>query len=115
MAFSPNVQDKWEKLGSRKVDYGLDKDVIQVGAHEGAFTKLKIQVMGGALNMHKVVVEYGNGTKDELEVKQNFDKNSGTRVIDLEGNKRIIKDITFWYDTKNAAKGKATVIVFGKH
>ena len=32
----------WEKLGSRKVNFTLDKDVIQLGAKEGAFSKLMI-------------------------------------------------------------------------
>ena len=33
---------KWEKLGSRKVNFGLERDTLPVGAHEGAFTKLKV-------------------------------------------------------------------------
>lgn len=103
---------KWTKLGSKKVDYKIDRDVIRVGANDGRFTKLKVVVKGGGLNMHKMIVEYGNGTKDNIPLKQTF-KNNGSRIIDLEGNKRVIKDITFFYDTKNKAKRKATVHVFG--
>jgi len=61
-----------------------------------------------------MVVEYGNGSKDNISLKHNFRKGSDTRVIDLEGGKRIIKDITFWYDTKNLSSKKAKVDVFGK-
>ena len=115
MSFTPPQKAKWERLGSRKVNYGLDKDVIKVGVLEGGFTKLKVQVRGGAINMHKMTVHYANGTSEVLAVKHNFSKNSGTRVIDLKGGKRIIKKITFFYDTKNLARSRATVHVFGRH
>ncbi len=108
-----NKVNNWTKLGSKKVSYKLDRDVIRVGATDGRFTKLKVQVKGGALNMHKMVVEYGNGTKDNIPLRQDF-KNNGTRIIDLEGNKRVIKDITIFYDTKNRSRRRATVHVFGK-
>lgn len=106
---------KWERLGSRKVDFGLDKDTIVVGAHEGAFTKLKIEVRGGSLNMHRMVVHFKNGDKQEVQLKHNFVKGNGSRIIDLKGNKRLIKKITFHYDTKNNSKKKATIHVFGRH
>ena len=105
----------WERLGSRAVNFGLDRDVINVGAHEGAFTKLKVQVTGAPVNMHRVKVEYMNGDVQNLQIKENFSPGSGTRIIDLKGNKRIIQRITFFYDTKNRAKRRAKVHVFGRH
>ncbi len=105
---------KWEKLGVRAVNYGLDKDDIHVGAKEGGYTKLKVVVTGGALNMHKMVVTYMNGEKEEIELRHNFTKGSSSRIIDLNGQKRLIKNIRFFYDTKNLARSKAKVIVFGR-
>lgn len=104
----------WEKLGSKKVSFKLDRDVLHVGAREGGYTKLKVVVTGGNVNMHKMVVEYANGTKDNIALKHNFSRGSDTRVIDLQGGKRLIKDITFWYDTKNASNKRAKVHVYGK-
>jgi hypothetical protein len=114
ISFTGTAQ-KWERLGSRKVNYGLDKDVIPVGVHEGAFTKLRIVVKGGAVNMHKMKIEYMNGEKQEVALRHNFSSKSASRIIDLKGNKRIIKKITFFYDTKNLARKRATVHVFGRH
>lgn len=105
---------KWERLGTRIVDYKLEADNIHVGAKEGGFTKLKVVVTGGALNMHKMVVTYMNGEKEEIELRHNFAKGSGSRIIDLNGGKRLIKDIRFFYDTKNLAQAKAKVTVFGR-
>lgn len=105
---------KWVLLGTRKVNYALDKDVLPLGAHEGVYTSLKLKVVEGGLNMHKMVVTYGNGERDEIELKHNFVQGSETRVIDLKGHKRVIKSITFWYDTKNHSGRKAQILVFGR-
>jgi hypothetical protein len=105
---------KWEKLGVRAVDYKIDKDDIHVGAKEGGFTKLKVVVAGGSLNMHRMVVTYMNGSKEEITLRHNFKKGSGSRIIDLKGGKRLIKNIRFFYDTKGLTTKKAKVIVFGR-
>ncbi|GAB5399546.1 MAG: hypothetical protein Aureis2KO_11310 [Aureisphaera sp.] len=105
----------WVKIGTKKVDYKLDKDIMNVGLDDGRFKKLKLVVTGGNLNMHRMVVHYGNGSKEEIELRHNFGKKSSSRVIDLKGNKRIIKKIVFVYDTKNASRQKAKIRVFGKH
>ncbi len=106
---------KWEHLGTRTVNYKLDRDVIKVTAKDGRFKKLKLKVTNGSLNMHRVVVQYGNGEKQVIAIKKNVAKGGTTRLIDLKGNKRIIRDITFFYDTKNLSRKRAKVHVFGKH
>ena len=106
---------KWERLGSRAVDYRADFDVIQVGALEGGFTKLKVAITGGALNMHRMSVTYMNGTKEEIELRHNFKKGSTSRVIDIRGGKRLIKKIKFFYDTKTLTLKRAKVHVYGRH
>ncbi len=106
---------KWERIGSRKVNFALDRDVIHVGLKEGGFKKLKIVVTGGAINMHKMVVQYGDGSKDEIPLRHNFTRASNSRIIDLEGRKRVIRDITFWYDTKARSRRRATVHVYARH
>jgi hypothetical protein len=105
----------WERLGTRPVDYKLDRDVVHVGAKKGGFTKLKIAVDGGSLNMHRMVITYGNGTKESIDMRHSFRPNSASRVIDIQGGKRVIQDITFFYDTKNLAHSKAVLTVFGRH
>jgi hypothetical protein len=107
-------QDPWVHLGTRKVNFGVDKDVINVTYRDGAFSAVKILVNDGALNMHKCTIFFENGGKQEVELRHNFAKNSDSRVIDLKGNKRFIERIEFWYDTKNAANRKAEVQVWGR-
>ncbi len=106
---------KWERLGTRKVNYLVERDVIHVGAKEGGFTKLKVVVNGGSINMHRMVVEYMNGSTEEIELRHNFRRGSGSRIIDIQGGTRLIKEIRFFYDTKNLARSKARLTVFGRH
>lgn len=107
--------ENWERLGTRAVDYKLDRDVVHVGAKKGGFTKLKIAVDGGSINMHKMVITYGNGSKETVELRHNFRPNSASRVIDIRGGKRLIQTITFYYDTKNLSHSKAVLTIFGRH
>ncbi len=105
----------WELLGMRKVNYGLDKDEIVVTAREGVFTAIQVKVKRSPVNMQKLVVHYGNGETEDIDLRNNFAAGSESRVIDLPGNKRVIQKIVFWYDTKNLARGKAVVQVWGRH
>jgi len=109
-----NALQEWITLGSRKVNFGLDKDVIEVTYHEGTFTAIKLEVTDGALNMHRCVIHFENGTQQEVELRYTFAKGSESRVIDLNGNRRFIKKIVFWYDSKDLQLKRATLTVFGR-
>jgi hypothetical protein len=107
-------RDNWVRLGSRKVNYTLDRDEIPVTYRGGAFESIRVVVTGGSMNMHKCVVHFENGGVQEIDLRHTFTRASSSRVIDLRGNKRFIEKVVFWYDTKNLSRGRATVTVFGK-
>jgi hypothetical protein len=113
LAHASSPMAKWVFLGSKTVDFGLDRDVVQVGYRDGSFKKIKIVVRGGGLNMHRCVVHFQNGSKEEIDLRHNFSKNSATRIIDLPGNRRFIDRIVFVYDSKNNQTRKSKVLVFG--
>lgn len=105
----------WEKLGQKKVDYGLDRDEISVTAREGRFSAIKLMVKRSPINLHKVIVHYGNGTKQEVNVRDRIAAGGETRAIDIRGGKRIISKVVFWYDTKGIADKKGVVELWGRH
>lgn len=105
----------WEYLGSRKVNFGIDRDEIPVTFFEGSFSKLRLKITNGSLNMHKMIVVYGNGVRDEIEMRHHFSKRAPTRIIDLNGNRRVIKKVIFWYDTKNVSNRRATIQLYGRY
>lgn len=104
----------WRSLGTKTVNYRLDKDVLDVQWRDGVFSQLKFVVTGGALNMHKITVHFENGGQQDIDVRQNFQRKSSSRIIDLKGNKRVIEKIVFWYDSVNSNRHKAELTVFGR-
>ncbi|MCC6727560.1 MAG: DUF2541 family protein [Saprospiraceae bacterium] len=106
---------RWEKLGERKVNFAVDRDEILVTAAEGRFTALKILVKKGGINLRKMVVHFGDGTEQEVETRDEIRAGGESRVINLEGARRVIRKVVFVYDTKNFADQKAEVELWGRH
>ena len=91
------VEGGWERLGVREVQGKVDHDVIEVGARDGRFKAIQIQVDGSALEMFQIKITFGDGQVFEPTSRLVFDKNTRSRVIDLPGDKRIIKRVDFKY------------------
>ncbi len=113
VAQSSTGAEEWQQLGTRIVDYTLDYDAVPITYKKGTFTTLKIKVNDGNINMHRCMITYENGTRQEIEIKHQFTAGS-EKIVDLNGNNRIIEKVTFWYDTKNKSSQKAVVEVWGK-
>lgn len=110
-----NFAGRWELLGSRTVNFGLDRDEIMVTANEGFFTALKFKVERSALNLHRMVVHFGDGSTQDVELRNNLKAGQESRIIDLEGNRRVITKVVFVYDTKNKKKARAVIELWGRH
>lgn len=104
---------RWVELGTRKVSKNADRDVLLVTARKGFFTKLRIKVTDSPVWVHRVRIIFGNGSEKVIEVDKNF-RPGDVAVIDLPGNRRIIKKIIFRYHTKFHAIGKGKIHVWGR-
>ena len=105
--------DDWQLLGSRRVSFGAEKDVIEVGIREGLFDAIRVEVQDGDLEMYNIRVVLGNGTGWSPDTRVAFRERSRSRVIDLPGEARVIRRIEFWYRSR-LRRGQATVQVFGR-
>lgn len=103
----------YDKLGTQVVDYTIDHDVIKLNSTQ-TYSGLKVVVNNGAINIHKATVHFANGDTQDVKLPDVLSKDNDGKLIDLQGNKRIIEKITFWYDTKNKSNDKAVVEVWGK-
>ena len=106
---------RWEKLGQRKVNYKVDRDEIAVTLREGRFTAVKLFVRKSPVNMHKMIIHYRNGDKQNVNLRNKIPAGGQTRVVDLNGGKRVIKKVVFWYDTKGIQDKRATIELWGRH
>lgn len=103
----------WELLGSKKVGFITDRDVIQVGRREGRFKAIKLRVKEAPIYMTDLKVIYSNGQPDDLPIRSEIRAGGETRAIDLKGRERAIKEIQMVYRSKPTFKGLATVEVWG--
>jgi len=104
----------WELLGDRKVDHGLDRDEIGVTAREGRFRQIQLRVHNAAVVFHDVQVHFGDGTIQDVELRGRIPAGGTTRAIDLDGGRRVIEKVVFWYNTPPARKKRATVKLYGR-
>lgn len=105
----------WTLLGERHVTDKLDHDTIAVTAARGDFRRIELRVFERPVQFHKVVVHFGDGERQELELREVVKAGGRSRVIDLEGRDRVIRSIDFWYDAQSMGGKGALVRVFGQH
>jgi len=91
---------RWQSLGTAYVDGGRDHDVIRVYAR-GSFTGLQLGIKGGEIDFQRVVVHFENGGEQELAIRERIPAGGKTRPIDLNGERRRIESIEFWYGKPN--------------
>lgn len=112
IAVTANAQaGKWVRIGESHVDGHNDHDTIHVNSND-TFHALQIRVQGSPVHFDHIVVRYGNGEKDELNVRQVIQPGQSSRQIDLQGARRKIDKIDVWYEKANWGN-KPTVMFFG--
>jgi hypothetical protein len=104
----------WERLGARDVDFRGDRDTIEVGKSEGRFKQLQIRVKDAPIEISNMVVTFGNGETFNPNLRHRFDEGSGSRNIDLPGDRRTIKKIDFRYQSIKRREGKGRVEVYAR-
>lgn len=104
----------WRILGTVQANHNADHDVIYIKGPYDFFRRIKFKVTDSPLNMFRMVVRYDDGGLPEnIETRLEIPKGGESRIIDLNGGKRKLKSIEFWYDTKGIFNGKADVTLFG--
>lgn len=106
----------WVVLGSRTVTDKLDHDTIVVTGARGTFKAIKFEVRGHSVDFQRVVIHFGNGDDQKLDLRHTIPAGGSSRDIDIEGTNRVIKSIDFWYDANTIGKGgHAVVRTLGRH
>ncbi|NJO35630.1 MAG: hypothetical protein HC869_23705, partial [Rhodospirillales bacterium] len=105
----------WELLGSKKVGFIVDRDVVHVGRSEGRFRAIKIRVRNAPIYMNDLKVVYANGAPDDLPIRTDIRNGGESRAIDLRGRDRAIREVQMVYRSRPTFQGFATVEVWGLH
>lgn len=104
---------EWTLLGSRSVTYRTDLDIIPVGRREGRFRAIQLLVTNSAVAFGDLQVVYGNGVVHDVHIRKEIPAGGRTRVIDLKGDARVIKEIRFIYSSDGPRLKAGSVAVYG--
>lgn len=105
----------WALLGERSVTDRGDHDTVVVSGVRGTFTAVKFEVQRHAVDFQRVVIHFGNGDDQKVDLRDTIRAGGETRVIDIEGANRVIRSIDFWYDANTIGRGgRAVVRVLGR-
>ncbi|MFT3745807.1 MAG: hypothetical protein QM785_16140 [Pyrinomonadaceae bacterium] len=113
MATGLSAQSDWVKLGEKDVDFGVDHDTIGAES-KGAIREIHLRVMHAPIKFKKVVINYKDGEKKELEYLEDVEVGKESRSINIEGDGHAIKSIDLWYETDKMGGKKAKVAVYGR-
>ncbi len=110
LAVQPSaVAAKEVQIGSITYEPKPQRDIINVGAREGQFRAIRMEVRQSDIEVLELTVVYGNGSREDIRVRQRFKAGSSSRVIDLAGNRRAIKQIIVTYEADRPAR----IVFFG--
>lgn len=111
---SIGIEEGWDLLSDRKVNFVRDKDEIVVN-NRTLYTALRFKVEGKDIHINDLKVYFDNGDKLEPNIDDDIKAGEMSRVIDLGREGRYIDHIDFKYRTLgNLLKGRANVLVLAR-
>jgi hypothetical protein len=111
---SIGIEEGWELLSERKVNFVRDKDEITVESRN-MFTAIQFRVEDRPIRLNDLKVYFENGDKLEPAIDEVIPADAASRVIELAREGRRIEKIEFKYRTTgNLLEGRANVLVLGK-
>ena len=111
---SIGLEEGWELLSERKVNFVRDKDEIAIESRN-QFTALRFKVEDRDVRLNDLKVYFDNGDKLEPALDEVIPADQSSRIIELARDGRRIDKIEFKYRTTgNLLKGRANVLVIGK-
>jgi hypothetical protein len=90
-------REHWTYLGDAHVNGSVDHDRIKVGRSDGKFRAIQLRVSNGDVEFDRVLVHFGNGTQEDLAIRERIPEGGRTRPIDLPGDRRVIESVELWY------------------
>ena len=108
------LEEGWELLGERKVNFLRDKDVMEVSSRN-LFTAIRFYVEDKDVRINDLKVQFENGDKMEPALDDVIKAGETSRVIQLAADGRRISSIEFKYRSMGSLlEGRANVVVTGR-
>ena len=111
---SISVEEGWDLLGEKKVEFIKSTDVIEVHSSY-KFTAIRFKIEKHEVRLYALKITYQNGDKLEPALDDILPADQYSREIELSQDGKFVNKIEFKYRTTgNIFKGRANLLVFGK-
>ena len=108
------IEDGWDLIDERKVNFVRDKDVVDVHSTY-KFTAIRFKVEEKEVRINGLKIHYQNGDKLEPSLDDIIAADQYSKEIELGQDGKFVTKIEFTYRTTgNVLKGRANVLIFGK-
>ena len=104
----------WVYLGQAHVDGQSDHDNIEVGKAAGRYRFLQIRVRNAPIEFDRIVVHYGNGEPEVIQVRDVIRRGQHSRAIALQGD-RFVRSFELWYAKARPASVRPELTLWGQH
>jgi hypothetical protein len=113
----PGPGPRVELLGSQKIGFSVDRDVLRVGRREGRFSRIALRALDNDIEILDMKVFYGRGgPPDDIQLRRVLRAGQRSEPNDLRGREpRAIDRIEFVYRARPNFRGAATLEVYGVH
>lgn len=109
----PPGPGSWLRLGCKDVKFLIDHDTLKVGRAEGRFAALRLKVRNAPIEIFNLRVTFGNGSVQDLRVREMIPPGGISRPIDFNGVNRGIDRVEMIYRALPTFKGTAEVCIDG--
>lgn len=111
---SVGLEEGWELLSERKVNFVRDKDEIEVRSRN-MFTAIRFKVEDRDIRINNLEIFFQNGDKLSPAIDEVIKAGESSKLIEIARDGRYINKITFRYRTTGSIlQGRANVIVMGQ-
>ena len=111
---SVGLEEGWELLSERKVNFIRDKDEIEVRSRN-MFTAIRFKVEDKDIRLNDLVILFQNGDKLSPAIDEVIRAGETSKIIEIARDGRYINKITFRYRSMGSIlQGRANVIVMGQ-
>lgn len=105
---------QWTKIGETLVNHKAERDTLRT-THQGLLKGFQFRVTQADVRVFRFEVTYASGQKQLMQVNAVVRAGQSSGYIDLPGNARAVRSISFWYKTLNPRGPRARVAVWGRN
>jgi hypothetical protein len=112
--YEPGYTGRWVRLGTREVNWGVDRDSIIVSRARGPMRQLMVQARTSPVEIYDIRVIFTNGTSYDAARRQRLNTGGDRLYIDLPGTTRNVREVIFHYRKIGASSRRARIDLYGR-